>query len=86
MNNFGFYAHDDHIDTIRGSEYDWEAFDQFPGCQLVDVTKNRNLTKKTLAQIQPSINKYEGFGFNMFIMEKNKMTVRPIKTLMMNYA
>ena len=88
VKNFGFYALKDEIGTINSSECDWEKFDQFSGCQIVDVTKYRTLKNKTLAQIFPTLNRIDGhgYGFTMYILEKNKITLRPIKTLTMNYA
>ena len=64
----------------------WNKIPQFPACQILDVMEHFMEEKvENILQIFIYLQQVPGVGVSIFFEEKNKVTVRRLKTNMLSY-
>ena len=96
IERISFYAGDVKIPDINGSELKWSTYDQYPSCQIIDLSSERRISNKALDQIIIFFNwnlfspdslilQRKKYCVEVFILDKQLKTRRFAKSLMMSY-
>ena len=96
IERISFYAGDVKIPDINGSELKWSTYDQYPSCQIIDLSSERRISNKPLDQIIIFFNwnlfspdslilERKKYCVEVFILDKQLKTRRFAKSLMMSY-
>ena len=86
MNHIRVYTTDKiWFETVYGENITWSLTQQYPSCQLLDVTKYFDFQKHTPIQIFIHLSKLDNIGVSIFLEESNKALSRRLKTNMLSY-
>ena len=65
--------------------FKWNPVPLFPTCQMIDFHHLFNISTSTPPYIYFRFDKVDGLGLTVFIKERNKMSIRPLKSSYLSY-